>query len=222
MAPPFVCSGTDDHQARQPAPHLLSSGSPVWYACSAQPHAPPPTHRTRCAPSQVVFLPSIVIVPMLGSCSRRVADDGALLPPLQGLWSVGAPAGVRGAFRAHPRPIWLLCDASTVGLGAAGWLLRLRSTVRGGLGEFDAAQLARSHAAALVSRGGWARTVRSGPVGPVGPACCSSRALPCVRARTLKRVYRTCVVECVLIYSMVLNRWVRYGSERLVCELRQV
>ena len=184
MAPPFVCSGTDDHEARQRAPHPLSSGSPVWYACSAQPHAPPPTHRTRCAPSQVVFLPSIVIVPMLGSCSRRVADDGALLPPLQGLWSVGAPAGVRGAFRAHPRPIWLLCDASTVGLGAAGWLLRLRSTVRGGLGEFDAAQLARSHAAAPVSRGGWARTVRSGPVGPVGPACCSSRALPvCVRER---------------------------------------
>ena len=97
--------------------------------------------------SQVAFLPSIVIVPMLGSCSRRVADDGALLPPLQGLWSVGAPAGVRGAFRAHPRPIWLLCDASTVGLGAAGWLLRLRSTVRGGLGEFGAVQLARSRAA---------------------------------------------------------------------------
>ena len=44
MAPPFVCSGTDDHQARQRAPRLLSSGSPVRYACSAQPHAPPPTH----------------------------------------------------------------------------------------------------------------------------------------------------------------------------------
>ena len=97
--------------------------------------------------SQVAFLPSIVIVPMLGSCSHRVADDGAPLPPLQGLWPVGAPAGLRGAFRAHPRPIWPLCDASTVGLGAAGWLLRLRSTVRGGLGEFGAVQLARSRAA---------------------------------------------------------------------------
>ena len=109
---------------------------------------PPHTHSPNALrASQVVFLPSIVIVPMLGSCSHRVADDGALLPPLQGLWPVGAPAGLRGAFRAHPRPIWPLCDASTVGLGAAGWLLRLRLTVRGGLGEFGAVQLARSRAA---------------------------------------------------------------------------
>ena len=56
-APPFVCSGTDDHQARQRAPRLLSSGSPVRYACSAQPHAPPPTHRTRCAPRRSCSCP---------------------------------------------------------------------------------------------------------------------------------------------------------------------
>ena len=137
---------------RRPSSSTTSSPSTLKrLTCSVRVLCPTPrpaTHSPNALrASQVVFLPSIVIVPMLGSCSRQVADDGALLPPMQGLWSVGAPAGVRGAFRAHPRPIWPLCDASTVGLGAAGWLLRLRSTVRGGLGEFGAVQLARSRAA---------------------------------------------------------------------------
>ena len=137
---------------RRPSSSTTSSPSTIKrLTCSVRVLCPTPrpaTHSPNALrASQVVFLPSIVIVPMLGSCSHRVADDGAPLPPLQGLWPVGAPAGLRGAFRAHPRPIWPLCDASTVGLGAAGWLLRLRSTVRGGLGEFGAVQLARSRAA---------------------------------------------------------------------------
>jgi hypothetical protein len=137
---------------RRPSSSTTSSPSTLKrLTCSVRVLCPTPRPATHSLnafrASQVAFLPSIVIVPMLGSCSHRVADDGAPLPPLQGLWPVGAPAGLRGAFRAHPRPIWPLCDASKVGLGAAGWLLRLRSTVRGGLGEFGAVQLARSRAA---------------------------------------------------------------------------
>ena len=137
---------------RRPSSSTTSSPSTLKrLTCSVRVLCPTPRPATHSLnafrASQVAFLPSIVIVPMLSSCSHRVADDGAPLPPLQGLWPVGAPAGLWGAFRAHPRPIWPLCDASKVGLGAAGWLLRLRSTVRGGLGEFGAVQLARSRAA---------------------------------------------------------------------------